>query len=273
MMKTLKDIFIMSFAAVGAAWLLNAFIVDAVQVSSGSMERTLFPGDFIVVNKMRSSVDDSFSQAGFSLPFVSSLRNVEHNDVIVFTFPGDRDEFPVRSQIQYVKRCVALAGDTIEIRSGVLLVNGQEKQSNRIAKLKKSDVDDRLYPRGASFNLDYYGPLRVPKKGDILHLTHENFNAWEIFIQREGHFVESVNGKIFIDRHETSSYTVKKNYVFVLGDNRHHSYDSRFWGFVPEENIVGEALMVYYSKHPLEGQSTESFLNSIRWNRIGTLIQ
>jgi signal peptidase I len=272
-MKTLKEVMLLIFSAVGAALVLHFYVIDAVRVSSSSMERTLFAGDFVIVNKVRSTVEPAFAQARFSLPGISSLRNIKRGDVIVFTFPGDRDEFPVRGGVHYVKRCVALAGDTVEIQNGILIVNGEKEHWRRTPMFKKGESDERLFPQGASFNLDNYGPLRVPSKGDILQLTHENINAWKIFIQREGHSVEIVNGKIVIDNRQTTSYSVQRNYVFVLGDNRHQSYDSRFWGFVPEENIIGEALMVYYSTHPAEKQPQELFLNSIRWNRIGTIIQ
>lgn len=230
-------------------------------------------GDFVLVNKVKSTVESPFAQAGFSLPLVSSLQHIERGDVIVFTFPGDRDEFPVRGKIHYVKRCVALAGDTVEIRDGTLIVNGKVRDVHRSTKLTKNEIDERLYPKGASFTLDYYGPLRVPQKGDVIPLTHLNIDAWEIFIKREGHTVEIVNGTIFVDGKATTSYIVERNYVFVLGDNRHRSYDSRFWGFVPEENIIGEALMVYYSKQLPEQKNSESFFDAIRWNRIGKLVQ
>jgi signal peptidase I len=79
--------------------------------------------------------------------------------------------------------------------------------------------------------------------------------------------------EIIIDNKPVSSYTIEKNYLFVLGDNLNHSYDSRYWGFLPEENIIGKAMMVYWSRSQLKpSRGFSGFLSSIRWNRIGRFV-
>jgi signal peptidase I len=118
--------------------------------------------------------------------------------------------------------------------------------------------------------------LRIPKKGDIIHLDAENFIEWEIFIRREGHQADLRMGQVFIDGIPATSYTVERDYVFGIGDNRNNSLDSRYWGFIPKENVVGTPLFVYWSweKTDLNGNPlplTKRFAR-IRWSRLGTIV-
>jgi signal peptidase I len=103
----------------------------------------------------------------------------------------------------------------------------------------------------------------IPAKGMMIDLDSTTFPHWKVFIQREGSSVEQRGTKIVVNGQETCSYVVKKNYYFALGDNINNSSDSRAWGFIPEENIVGKAMMIYWSKTN----------DGIQWNRIGTQIR
>jgi signal peptidase I len=103
----------------------------------------------------------------------------------------------------------------------------------------------------------------VPAKGMTIHLDSMTFAKWKIFIQREGSSIEQSNNGIVVDGTESTSYTVKRNYYFGLGDNINNSSDSRVWGFIPEENVVGKAMVIYWSKTD----------DGIQWNRMGTIIR
>ncbi|HEY3250518.1 MAG TPA: signal peptidase I, partial [Ignavibacteria bacterium] len=118
-------------------------------------------------------------------------------------------------------------------------------------------------------------PLRVPKKGDIIKITPENMETWKMLLIREGHTIRvTADNKIFINEKDTSEYKVEKDYYFVMGDNRTNSSDSRYWGFLPRENIIGEALLVYWSWDPnIPFSEVGQLLGSIRWNRIAMLIR
>jgi hypothetical protein len=95
---------------------------------------------------------------------------------------------------------------------------------------------------------DNYGPIVIPKKGMAITVTPENYRRWEIFIQRDGHLPELRNdGTITIDGKPTNTYVVEKDYVFGVGDHRDNSLDSRYWGFIPRENVVGTPMIVYFS--------------------------
>jgi signal peptidase I len=135
-------------------------------------------------------------------------------------------------------------------------------------------AEPKIFPKGSAFNEDNYGPIVVPRKGDVIPLTPEIFYAWEIFIRREGHSAAMRNGVITIDGAEAKSYTVGRDYVFGMGDNRDNSLDGRFWGFIPEEAVVGTPLIVYWSWDPdLPLFDLKDKFASIRLTRIGTLVR
>ncbi len=129
---------------------------------------------------------------------------------------------------------------------------------------KKPSPYNEVFPKGRKWTRDNYGPLRIPQKGDVLEVTLETLPVYErIITAYEGNKLKIEGDKIFINGKETSKYTVKMDYYFMMGDNRHHSADSRFWGFVPEDHIVGKALFIWFST-----DKDKSGFSKIRWNRI-----
>lgn len=175
--------------AIILALIIKTSIVEAYKVPTGSMEDTILVGDFILANKFIY---------GARLPVVDwklpAFDEIEPGDVIIFKYPLDQN-------INYIKRCVALPGDIVEIRDKVLYVNGQVYPDPPDSKYADSIIKKRPY--GNLDSRDNWGPHRVPE-----------------------------------------------NCYFMMGDNRDYSADSRYWGFVPRELILGEAMLIHWSWKP-----------------------
>jgi signal peptidase I len=268
----------------GAFLLLNSFVLASFEVPTGSMENEIMTGDFLLVNKFvfggttpKTIPFTNTRIPSFKLP---ALWNVERGDVIVFIFPGMRDEVQANDFAYYLKRCIAVAGDTVEIRDRIVSVNGKPMGNPRNLKFNSSLIrphgmpDPRIFPKGMQWNEDNYGPIVIPKKGDVIALSAENYSRWDTFIKREGHKPELVNGAVRVDGKDAPTYTVERDYVFGMGDNRDNSLDSRFWGFIPKESVIGTPLIVYWSWNPdVSLFSIGDKLSTVRWVRFGTLVR
>ena len=224
---------------------------------------------------------------------LKGLRNVRRGDIVVFGFPnGDtvlrkapsEDYYslcrfygkqkvistlgpvvarPADKVDHYVKRCVAIPGDTLEIRDGLVWIDGVKQETYpgmQISRnLEKVQNDYReIFPFSPDYTWtrDEFGPLWIPQKGATVELTRENLPLYERIIRVYEH--SSVEEAL-----AAGSYTFKQDYYFMMGDNRHNSLDSRYWGFVPEDHIVGRPVVIWLSTD--EGKR---FPKNIRWGRF-----
>jgi len=242
----------------------------------------------------------------YRLPGLSTVKN---NDVVVFNWPADQD-YPVDLKTNYIKRCMGIAGDTLEVRSLQVYINSKPapnppkmqyryfirtddilgkgffrkhnitefqpenngylafiteeiaEELRAISGIKsvihiirpKEDGEPRIFPNSSKFpwNEDFFGPLWIPKKGATIKMTPENVILYGSTIQNyEGwNDIQVSEEKVVIDGKSITDYTFQQNYYFMMGDNRHNSLDSRYWGFVPEDHIVGKALFIWLSVDP-----------------------
>ncbi len=141
------------------------------------------------------------------------------------------------------------------------------------SQYSKGTPNPHIYPNNPElfdWNEDNFGPLTIPAKGATIQLTEENVALYGPVIDyyENNDDVLVQNGKVSIEGKEISEYTFKQDYYFMMGDNRHDSADSRFWGFVPEDHIVGKAFIIWFSY-----DKTESFFSKVRWSRIFDLIR
>jgi signal peptidase I len=276
------------------ALVIRSFFIEAFRIPTGSMKNSLLVGDHLFVNKL-----SYYFKTPKYIPFTAieiphlgfKTFEVQRGDIVVFEYPGDRDLVePREKNVNYIKRCVGLPGDSVEVRdkqvyvNGVILPNpeGLRYNDKSFPKDHPDPGGGRMYPKGnETWNRDWYGPIRIPKQGDVIDLTPENFQAWEVFIKREGHTARlGDQGTIIIDGMPASKYTVERDYLWMMGDNRDASEDSRYWGFCPYENVVGSALFIYWSMYNPPGQANvdgydeeevQSF--KIRWNRLFNAIR
>lgn len=267
-----------------AALFLKFFIVEAYRIPTSSMENTLIAGDFVLVNKFiygaqtpRYVPFTSVRLPQMRLPAISPPRR---GDIVVFESPESRWDANPHEVVNFVKRCVALPGDTLAIVDGVVFVNGQRlpvplaARAERPLMYPRGFRDNKIFPRGAGFNEDNFGPLVIPQSGRQVELTLDNVSEYWDIVEHEGHVMATTQSGVLIDGRPAQTYRIQKNYYFMLGDNRDNSLDSRFWGFVSADLVVGKAFLVYWSWE--EHESPAGFLShllSVRWNRIGKVVR
>jgi signal peptidase I len=281
-----KEFFEQLFFAAVAAFFIITFVIQNTRIPTGSMEDTILVGDFVLVNKFiyGSSSPRYIPFTEIELPYFTlpAIKDPQPKDIVVFEYPGERDQlFANERGVNYVKRCIGTPGDTIQIIDKVVFVNGKEfwipthiKYLSPFAKPKEM-VEPRIFPKGMPWNEDNYGPLVIPYKGYKINLNPYNVEQWRTTIDRE-YGKRAVNVKdnvVTIEGIPVSTYTFKKDYYFMMGDNRDDSLDSRFWGLVARDMVVGQAFITLFSwDRDIPFSDLFRLLGSIRLDRVLLLL-
>ena len=352
--------------AIIAATIVHTYFFQPYTIPTGSLEKSLKIGDYLIVSKMQYGarppmttvsmpmVHDTVPLLGMrsylklpQLPYMRlpGFQSIENNDIVVFNWPADTvKQFfkrevaqykPIDKKSHYVKRCVAIAGDSLQIKNGFVYVNGKKVvypdrteiqrhynvimkegkllskgtvrrlqedikdglmgydksigayvmrlTDKKLAEVKKYSNVDRVELRPArkgrkifggnpNWTINDFGPIYIPKKGDVLQLNKETYPFYKWIIQRydthdkehklNKHKVTLKGNDVYVDDKLTKEYTVQQDYYWMMGDNRNESEDARFWGYVPFDHVVGKPIFIFFSKGP----------DGIRWNRVFTTV-
>ena len=279
---TVNILFAICMFCVIAVFLI-IFVFSSFKIPSNSMEPALVTGDNIlecktIIGPRLFDVTKFLENKQTDIYRLPGLRKIKRNDVLVFNFPHPHDWQKIEMDIgkYYIKRCIALPGDTLSIQNGFYRISGvtdtignvaaQKRLSKRNPETLESGVLNG-FPLHPDFpwTILSFGPLYIPKKGDSIPMNPENAILYRKIIEWEQHASLKTEGNTFnLDDRPLHSYTFEKNYYFMGGDRVEDSQDSRYWGFLPEEYIVGKAWIIWKSVDPYE--------DKFRWKRFLKMI-
>ncbi len=358
--------------AVVVATFVHTYFIQPFVIPSPSLEKSLLVGDFLFVSKVNYGARVPMTTVAApivhdSLPLVKTLsyyktpqlpyfrfpgfEKIKNNDIVVFNWPRDtldhmyhptpiRVDKPRDKKTNYVKRCVGIPGDSLQIKNGLVFINGKElilperakpQYSYKVTYDKNTPIDfeyllkelnvtdgagfmtearDTLYIKAMTFasaeqmkstpgiksvtrvinkgpedgvfpdfqdgkpstqfnwSCDNFGPIYIPKAGVTVALNKQSLPLYKIIItEYEGNTLKVVGDDIYINDKKVTSYTFKQNYYWMMGDNRHNSLDARYFGYTPEDHVVGKPIFIWMS-----WDSNGHGINKIRWDRVFTTV-
>ncbi len=350
--------------AVIVATLVHTYVMQPFTIPTSSLEKSLLIGDFLFVSKFHYGARTPMTAVAApmvhdTLPIIKTksysswpqlpyfrfpgFQKIHKNDIVVFNWPVDtvykffdtsgRSVIkPTDKQSNYVKRCQGTPGDSLQIKNGVVFINGKklilperakpqysysvtfdantpidfeyllkdlgatdaagfkneardtlfisaltEAGANRLKNVPgitsvirniSKAPEAQVFPQNNLWNKDNYGPIYIPQAGKTVPLTLSSLPLYKRIISvYEGNNLKVVGNDIYINDKIATSYTFKQDYFWMMGDNRHNSEDSRYWGYVPEDHIVGKPTFIWMS-----WDTNGKGINKIRWERLFTTV-
>ncbi|MGG7036792.1 MAG: signal peptidase I, partial [Flavobacterium sp.] len=351
--------------AIVVATLVHTYVMQPYTIPTSSLEKSLLIGDFLFVSKFHYGARTPMTTVAApmvhdTLPVIKTksylswpqlpyfrfpaFEKIEKNDIVVFNWPADTVyKFfdtsgrsvvkPIDKKSNYVKRCQGTPGDSLQIKDGIVYINGKELILPERAKpqysyyitydkntpidfeyiLKKINFTERvagfkdeardtiylsaltsegvetlknvpgiksvsrviskqpetnIFSHNPNWNTDNLGPIYIPEAGKTVVLNKETLSFYKRIIDvYENNDLKVEGNDIYINGKKATSYTFKQNYYWMMGDNRHNSEDSRYWGYVPEDHIVGKPVFIWMS-----WDSNGAGINKIRWERLFTTV-
>jgi signal peptidase I len=350
--------------AIVVATTVHTYVMQPFVIPTSSLEKSLLVGDFLFVSKFHYGARTPTTAVGLpmvhdSIPIIKTksylswpqlpsfrfpgIESIETNDIVVFNWPidtvykfrdrsGRRVDKPLDKKSNYVKRCLGIPGDSLQIKNGDVYVNGKlllmhdrqkvqysydvetdgsqfnpdyiyndlqitdgvrvnaqnsytffavtdenaaRLRNNPIVKSVTKRIDTEgttsVFPHTKNWNTDNYGPIYIPQAGKTVALNQETLPFYKMIITDYEKNDLLVNGdEIRINGKVVKEYTFKMDYYWMMGDNRHNSEDSRYWGYVPADHIVGKPVFIWMSLD--QNIPWSKAIDKIRWNRMFTTV-
>jgi signal peptidase I len=263
---------------------LQIFFFASFKIPSDSMSPALTTGDRVLVYKLIPgprlfNLFATLRVEQVEIYRAPGIRKLRRNDVVVFNYPHFRnwDKIEMHIMKYFIKRCIGLPGDTLFIRNGFFEIRGVDAPlgnmdaQKRISMRDKDSFEETVYytfPADSSLGWDIhdFGPFYIPRKGGEIPMNRTNYLLYKKPIEWEQKaMLEYRDSIVYLGGKAIESYAFWKNYYFVAGDRTEDSQDSRYWGLLPEEYMVGKAGLVWKSVDPYTGRFRwERFLKTIR---------
>ena len=260
-------------------FLMQTTMICTFRIPTDSMHSTLLPGDNILVNKWVMgarifNIWDAAEEKEVEIYRLPGMGKVKRNNVLVFhyPYPHKNDSLSMHLLKYYVKRCIALPGDTMGIREGHYYIKGINEQignieaQKRMEKLLKENtrgivMDAYPWDKYIDWTIQDFGPLHVPARGQTVVMDSTAVKLYRNLIEWEQKEKLTYQGKdVFLGDSLIQEYRFQENYYFMGGDYMENSKDSRYWGLLPEPYIVGVATRIW--------KSVDKSTGKIRWDRV-----
>ena len=272
-------VFLYIFLLCGLFFFFQIIIFTSFRIPTDSMQPALQPGDNILVNKSIMgarifNIWEAAEEKEVEIHRLPGLGKVKRNDVLVFhyPYPHKNDSLSMHLLKYYVKRCIALPGDTMGIRKGHYYVKGVDEPigniqaQKRIEKLQKENtrgivMDAYPWDKYIDWTIQDFGPLHVPARGQTVVMDSTAVKLYRNLVEWEQKEKLTYQGKdVFLGDSLIQEYRFQENYYFMGGDYMENSKDSRYWGLLPEPYIVGVATRIW--------KSVDKSTGKIRWDRV-----
>jgi signal peptidase I len=276
----LMNVFYYASIVVFGFIVLRVFVFGSYKIPTDSMEPAIIPGDYVLVNKLAYGARlfdlfDAVEGKKVTIKRVHGFTKVKNNDVVVFHIPHPHTWNKIEMDMSkyFIKRCIGIPGDTLRIVNGIYSVNSDttKQLGNFECQLALKNKPKEMFPDGVyntlpwdsliHWNIKDFGPFYIPRKGDSILLNRTNALLYKKIIEWEkGYPLAFTNDTLWNNKQPISTYIFTHDYYFMGGDKVENSQDSRYWGLLPDDLIVGKVWIIWKSKDTHSGKT--------RWERL-----
>ena len=283
-LKKLLNGFLLFIVIIVLTIIMKVFLFASFLIPTPSMEPAIMAGDHVYVNKL-SLGPRIYENWGFlngkktKMKRIRGYSKVKRNDVLVFDFPySTPGKIKQGGNVFYLKRCVAIPSDTFYIENGIYKVKGISEDLGYVERQRElSEKDEEsfdegirnVFPRDTTrfhWTIKDFGPIYVPAKGDNIEIDSSSVLLYKNLIEYEtGKTISVKDGMIYLDGSPIHNYTFLQDYYFMAGDFIFDSVDSRYWGLLPDDLVIGKASIIW--------KSADMHTKKYRWDRFFKIVK